>query len=801
MDADRWQKVKRTFSEALELPTIDRDRYLDGACAGDSELRAEVECMLNLDRQSPDFLESPLPAMLGALELGGDGEDSAEPDLPPGTAAGRFTIESLIARGGMGAVYRARQASPARFVALKVLGGVFVSATAARRFALESQALARLQHPGIAQIFETGEIEVQRAGKPHRIPYFAMELVDGVPITEGVRELDLPTRLQLVAQVCDAVEHAHQRGVIHRDLKPANILVDSSGRPRVLDFGVARLTNADARATIVTGGTSLIGTIPYMSPEQVGGDPTDVDTRSDVYALGVIANEVLTGRLPYQHRPTTIVDAVELIARAAPIRPSRVNPALRGDLDAVLLSALEKDRARRYQSAGAFASDLRRAARREPVSIKPQTTAYLLRAFARRHRPLVAAAGAGVLALGLGAAAATWEAVRATRAESEARQHVLQLERTANALLEEVYAAVYALPGSADARLKLTQQAVVLMDELGASAPDDAQIQATLANGWRKLAGTYGTPGNANLGDRAKAIECYDKAISIIDRVRTRDPLAFGPTEALASYLEGRANAARTLAERMADLDWSVAVVDAMWPTRQRLSPQEQSVLVRRLARSLTVRASYEPDPARQSADAHRAVSILTGLRDARPLSPQETRELAMAYRYLADVTADTSPGESAAAARAVIATLESLADDHETSFTRCVHGGAARILLGRLSAPSGWVEADVDAARRAIDDLELLLAEDPTDDFRARTLAESLPNYACMWLTLAKHAGVDAEHRRQAARAGEDAAASGLELWSRLRSRDQLGPGDEEFEASLRSCSVALSEIRRESP
>ena len=801
MDADRWERIKRTFGEAVDLPPHARASYLDAACDGDASLRAEVEFMLRMDRQSPDFLESPLPAMFDALALGTDGQDAAEPELPPGTVAGQFTIEGLIARGGMGAVYRARQASPDRPVALKVLGGVYVSGTAARRFALESQALARLQHPGIAQIIETGEVEVQRAGGPHRIPYFAMELVEGVPITERAVGADIPARLELLAQVCDAVEHAHQRGVIHRDLKPANILVDASDRPRVLDFGVARLTHSDARTTIVTGGTSLIGTLPYMSPEQVGGDPIDVDTRSDVYALGVIACEVLTGRLPYQRRPATIVDAVELIARAAPVRPSRVNPSLRGDLDAVLLGALEKDRARRYQSAGAFASDLRRVSRREPVSIKPQTTAYLLRAFARRHRPLVAAAAAGVLALGLGGAAAAWEAIRATRAEREARQHVLQIERTANALLEEVYTAVFALPGSADARLKLTQQAVALMDELAAAAPEDPKIQSTLANGWRKLAGTYGTPGNANLGDRARAIECYDKAIAIIERVRARDPAAFGPTESLTGYLEGRANAARTLADRMSDLDRAVAVLEDMQPAVNGLSPDEQSLFFRRLARLLTVRASYGADPARRSADAHRGVKILSDLREARALSPQETRELAMAYRYLADVIADASPSESAAAARSVMATLEPLADDQETKFTRCVHGGAARILLGRLVAARGWDQPHVDSARGAVEGLESLLSEDLIDDFRARLVAESLPDYARMWLTLATHTGVDAERRIGAARAGDAAAARGLTLWSRLRDHDQLGPGDDDLEGTLRSCAAEFARLLRADP
>lgn len=846
MPAERWERVKQIFADAAEMPPASRAGYLDAACAGDAQLRAEVESMLSVDRHAPDFLETPLPGLLDDLnaESGLTGrvnsESGDDPDLPPGTQAGNFTIEGFIARGGMGVVYRARQNDPDRAVALKVLGSAYTSRSALRRFAQESRALARLQHPGIAQVIGSGQLQVERAGGPVTVPYFAMELVEGVPITEGVSGLGIPARLELLAQVCDAVEHAHQRGVIHRDLKPANILVVGeevtesrsdevtkagepktiqapplrhfvtlslrhfpSAQPKVLDFGVARLIDPESGggATVTASGARLIGTIPYMSPEQVAGDPEKIDTRTDVYSLGVVACEVLSGQLPYARRPTTIVDAVELIARADPIRPSHLNPALRGDLEAVLLGALEKDPARRYQSAGAFAADLRRAARGEPVSVKPQTAAYLLRSFTRRHKPLVAAAAAGVMALGAGAAVATWEAVRATRAEQKAQQHVQQLQQTANALLKEVYDAVYALPGATEARLKLATQAVALLNELEVSAPDDPETQSALAEGWMKLARTYGAPGNANLRDRAMAIECYDKAIAVMERWHAREPLALVPVNAISTYWEGRANAARTFADRMHDLDMSVAVAEELWPTRESRQAPEQSLISRRLARSLSVRASYDTNTVRRATDARRAVAVLGALGQSRALTPTESRELAIAYRYLADALADASPAEtaeSADAAREVLAIIDRAAGDAELEEIRRTHGSAASILLGRLSAMNGWNQSDVERARHGNDTIESFLASDPTNDYLQRTLAEALPGYAQMWSTLAAHPAVDADRRRQAATAGAAVAARGLELWALLRDHDQLGPGDEAFEATLRDEGVKCAELLR---
>jgi tetratricopeptide (TPR) repeat protein len=342
-------------------------------------------------------------------------ESDAGAERPAPATLGRYRILRLLGQGGMGAVYEAEQDQPRRVVALKVIKSAWASPDTLRRFELESQALARLQHPGIAQVYEAGTAEA--GGEPQ--PYFAMELIPrGQALTAYAEANRLPAslRLELMAQVCDAVHHAHQRGIIHRDLKPSNILVDESGHPKILDFGVARITDSDARATRQTDLGQLVGTLAYMSPEQALADPLELDTRSDVYALGVVLYELLAGRLPYRlsHK---LHEAVAMIREQEPASLSSVSRIYRGDVETIVAKALEKDKGRRYPSAGEMAADIRRYLRDEPILARPSSTGYQLRKFARRHRTLVGAAAAVFLALVAGIAASTWEAVRARRAE------------------------------------------------------------------------------------------------------------------------------------------------------------------------------------------------------------------------------------------------------------------------------------------------------------------------------------------------------------------------------------------------
>ncbi len=401
----RYHRVGELFRAACELPPAERPGFLDAQCEGDETLKNEVLDLLAEDDSSTGILQHPplgeqvhLSQVVAAVGSG----SSAMPE-----SIGRYQVIRKLGAGGMGVVYEARQESPRRTVALKIINAGVATPGMIRRFEHEAEVLGRLQHPGIAQIFEAGLFDAGAGAQQ----FFAMELIKGEPITRyaAAHALDTRQRLELIAKTCDAVNHAHQRGVIHRDLKPGNILVDETGQPKILDFGVARATDGDLQtATLRTQIGELVGTIPYMSPEQAAGDPSELDTRSDVYAMGVVAFQLLANRLPYEVGDRMVHEAVRVIREEEPTRLSAIQRSFRGDVETIVAKALEKEKGRRYQSAAELAADIRRHLNDEPIIAQPASTLYQLRKFARRNKTLVGGVVAVFLVLTAGIVTTSW---------------------------------------------------------------------------------------------------------------------------------------------------------------------------------------------------------------------------------------------------------------------------------------------------------------------------------------------------------------------------------------------------------
>ena len=409
IEPQRWNEVDRVFAEALDLAPPERPAFLDAACAGDSDLRGEVERLLAADHDSSGFLERP-PDEILELALGDRPDDRQE-----GESFGPYRLLRTIGSGGMGTVYLARRDDEhyQQEVAIKVLRSGRESSEAFHRFLAERQILARLQHPNIARLYDGGRTEDGR-------PYLVMERIDGTPVDEYCdrHRLTIDQRLLLFQKICAAVQHAHQNLLVHRDLKPANILVTPEGEPKLLDFGIAKQLAPEPGDALETQLGSRLLTPGYASPEQVRGEP--ITTASDVYSLGVILYELLAGRapleapeeLPYEieravceqepERPSLALfrpgpPGAEEIALVRRTRPSALAGRLSGDLDNVVLMALRKEPDRRYGSAAQLARDLEKHLQNLPVTARPDTLPYRTRKFVRRHRAGAAASAAVVL--------------------------------------------------------------------------------------------------------------------------------------------------------------------------------------------------------------------------------------------------------------------------------------------------------------------------------------------------------------------------------------------------------------------
>ncbi len=506
---DRWREVKLLLDAALELPAGPaRAACLERAGASDPELRREVESLL---RQPTSRLEGCVEQTIAARAqvLG------AAPATPP--RCGAYVLQREVGRGGMGTVWLAAADAGQRAglpVAVKLLRRGTDTDEVLRRFRAEQQILSRLFHPNIARLLDGGETD-------EGLPYLVMEYVDGTRVTDFVRGRPLIERLALFGKICAAVEFAHQHLIVHRDLKPGNILVTAGAEPKLLDFGIAKLLDpATAAEATVTGERRL--TPAYASPEQARG--AVITTVSDVYSLGAVLYELLTGRGPHRFRATSpwSEEMARVIQEVAPTRPSlatsdvEMSRDLRGDLDTVVLRALAKDPAQRYQSVRALAEDVRRYLAGLPVQARPDTLPYRAQKFVLRHRWGVTAAALVFLALAGGGITTAWQGQRAERRFQDVR-------RLAKTFLFEIHDAITVLPGSTTARKLVVSRSIEYLDDLAREARGDRDLQLELAAAYLRVGDVQGKPYSANLGDSAGALQSYAKAIELVAPFATRE--------------------------------------------------------------------------------------------------------------------------------------------------------------------------------------------------------------------------------------------------------------------------------------
>ncbi|MEZ5291340.1 MAG: protein kinase [Vicinamibacterales bacterium] len=524
------ERVRRVFDGAADLPLDARDAYLDDACAGDPALRARVSRLLAAQARLTSFLERPAAAVPRA-------------EASQGRRFGPYEVVREIGRGGMGAVYLARRVDRQfeRDVALKVVPAAPAGSAGGWRFHQEQRILARLTHPNIAQLYD--------AGSDDGVAWVVMELVDGVPIDRHCRDARLPLRdrLALAATVCDAVQFAHQNLVVHRDLKPSNILVTHDGQIKLLDFGIAKLLDGDDAVLDSTRPGAQPLTPQYAAPEQVLGET--VTTSTDVYALGLLLYELLTGRRAQALASPGYDEIVQVVCRTEPARASlavletdlaaaglpapvdRLRRELQGDLDTIVAKALAKIPERRYSSATDLAADLRRYLAGHPIAARPDSAAYRVRLFVRRHTVPVALAFTAVLALAAGLGAAVWQAWAAERARQDAdeqraraEQRFHDLRALATGFVFEFHDAIATLPGATTARELVVKKGVEYLDILAKDAAGDRSLQGDLAAAYERMAGIQTNPYEANVGDVAGGLASSTKALAVRDALAAGTP-------------------------------------------------------------------------------------------------------------------------------------------------------------------------------------------------------------------------------------------------------------------------------------
>lgn len=509
MKTEDWQKIHEIFNDAADLPLSERADFLSEACEN-PEIRREVEKLLNAEDSANSFLES------SAINF----------DAPRNLKKiGRYKIISELGKGGMGSVFLAEREDLPQKVAVKIIKRGLDSEDILRRFHHEREILAALEHPNIARLIDGGTTD-------DGLPFYVMEYVEGIQIDEYCRNASLEEKLELFRQVCKAVSFAHARLIVHRDLKPSNIIVNKEGTAKLLDFGIAKLLSSNDFGKKGTATSLGMMTPNYASPEQIRGET--VTTATDIYSLGVILYELLTGVLPYDLTDKTLGKVIQIINRTETTKPSE-NPesqipnlkSLSGDLDNIILKSLKKEPERRYRSVTDLSEDIRRYLVGLPISARPDTFRYRMAKFIKRNKIAVVAASLVFLSLIGGIIGIYYQYTVARRQKTLAEKRFADVRELANKVVFRYHDEIAKFPGATALREELVNDAVKYLDSLNAEQIEDNKLKLELAKAYEKIGDVQGRPYAANLGKSEDALISYQKAVDILKNTSERSPQEF----------------------------------------------------------------------------------------------------------------------------------------------------------------------------------------------------------------------------------------------------------------------------------